>query len=115
MSPVTQKGVIAKSPESSLTIIEPSEEPPGLDREAWERFFEYRKAIRKAIKPASIPASQRMLAGFCADQAAVVEQTVANGWQGLFALKDGPAPLKERRRVTRYEQMQEELRRATEA
>jgi hypothetical protein len=113
VSPVTQKGVTAMTPESSLTVIEPSEEPPGLDREAWDRFFAYRREIRRPIKPASIPASQRLLAGFGADQAAIVEQTVGNGWQGLFPLKNGPAPLRERRK-TRYEQMQETLRNATE-
>lgn len=115
VSPVTRKGVTAMSPESPGTVIEPSEEPPGLDREAWNRFLSYRKEIRRPIKPASIPASQRLLAGFGADQAAVVEQTVGNGWQGLFPLKNGPAPLPQRRRITRYEQMQEALRDATES
>lgn len=99
VSPVTRKGVIAMTPESSLTINESPIEPPGLDRVAWERYFEYRKEIRKAIKPTSISASQRNLAGFGADQSAVVEQTIANGWQGLFHLRDAPASLQERRRV----------------
>jgi hypothetical protein len=61
--------------------------PVGLDLPAWERWVEYRKAIRKPLKPVSIPAAQRELAAFGAEQAAVVEQSVANGWQGLFALK----------------------------
>ena len=37
------------------------------------------------------PAAQRALAGFGADQSTVVEQSIANGWQGLFALKSGQA------------------------
>jgi hypothetical protein len=65
--------------------------PPGLDPAAWERFLAYRHAIRKPIKPASLLAAQRKLAGFGRDQAAVVEQSVANGWQGLFPL-DQPRP-----------------------
>ncbi|MGC8519824.1 MAG: hypothetical protein ACP5P4_15095 [Steroidobacteraceae bacterium] len=61
--------------------------PDGLDPEAWERWLEYRKQIRKPLKPASIPAAQKSLAAFGSDQAAVVEQSIANGWQGLFAPK----------------------------
>lgn len=60
----------------------------GLDLEAWGRWLEYRKAIRKALKPVSFAAAQRKLAKFGVDQAAVVEQSIANGWQGLFALKE---------------------------
>lgn len=61
--------------------------PDGLDADAWNRWETYRKQIRKPLKPASIPAAQRALAAFGSDQAAVVEQSVAHGWQGLFALK----------------------------
>jgi hypothetical protein len=43
-------------------------------------------------------AAQRKLAGFGAGQAAVVEQSIANGWQGLFPLKDQPKPKEEPRR-----------------
>lgn len=67
---------------------EPDEPPPSnLNVEAWHRWVEYRKQIRKAIQPASTLAAQRKLAAFGPDQAAVVEQSIANGWQGLFPLK----------------------------
>jgi hypothetical protein len=75
-----------------------AELPPGLDPAAWSRWTDYRKQIRKALKPVSIPAAQRELAAFGADQAAVVEQSIANGWQGLFALKERPKPKEEPRR-----------------
>ncbi len=61
---------------------------PGLDAKAWARWIEYRQAIRKPIRPVSVPAAQRALAKHGPDQAAVVEQSIANSWQGLFALKD---------------------------
>jgi hypothetical protein len=64
----------------------------GLDTQAWERWFSYRKQIRRPLKPASIPAAQRALAAFGVDQAAVVEQSIANGWQGLFPLKNPNGP-----------------------
>lgn len=63
--------------------------PLGLDIPSWERWSAYRSKIRKAIKPASMASAQAKLAGYGADQAAVVEQSIANGWQGLFDLKQG--------------------------
>jgi hypothetical protein len=74
------------NPESSLREVEPP--PAGLDLEAWNRWAAYKREIRKPIKPASLLAAQRKLAGFGSDQAAVVEQSVAQGWTGLFPLKD---------------------------
>lgn len=59
----------------------------GLDPKAWERFVAYRVEIRKPLKAASLFEAQKKLAGFGADQSAVVEQTIAQGWQGLFDLK----------------------------
>lgn len=60
---------------------------PGLDLENWQRWADYRTQIRKPIKPASMLAAQRQLAGFGAAQAAVVEHSIAQGYQGLFAPK----------------------------
>ena len=60
--------------------------PQGLDSQAWERWSSYRSAIRKPIKPASEEAAMKSLASFGALQGDVVEQSVANGWQGLFPL-----------------------------
>lgn len=65
----------------------PVEPPDGLDVPTWERWVEYRKGIGKPLKPASIPAAQKAMAKFGDQQAAVVEQSVANGWQGLFAVR----------------------------
>ena len=59
----------------------------GLDLKAWERWEAYRREIRKPIKPGSVQAAQLKLAGFGADQAAVVEESIAQGWTGLFPLK----------------------------
>lgn len=68
--------------------------PAGLDLAIWGKWLEYRSKIRKPLKPASIPAAQRALAAFGSDQAAVVEQSIAQGWQGLFALKlNGAQPV----------------------
>jgi hypothetical protein len=59
----------------------------GLDSDAWRAWFDYRVKIRKPLKQVSIPAAQRTLAAFGSNQTAVVQQSIANGWQGLFELK----------------------------
>jgi hypothetical protein len=69
----------------------PDSHPPGLDRVAWTKWVEYRKAIKKPLKPVSIETAARKLASYGPDQAAMVEQSIANGWTGLFELKPGNA------------------------
>jgi hypothetical protein len=64
-----------------------------LDEAAWERWVAYRKAIRKPIKEVSEHAMKLKLSRFGADQDAVVEQSIANQYQGLFELKkSAPRP-----------------------
>ena len=82
---------------SSKPPLPPLPVTAGLDVAAWDRWVRYRMDIRKPIKPASMQAAQEKLAGFGADQAAVVEQSIANGWQGLFELKaESPTPQRTR-------------------
>jgi hypothetical protein len=65
----------------------------GLDIEAWDRWVAYRKAIKKPLKEVSMHAAALKLSRYGADQAAVVEQSIAGQWQGLFDLKKSkPAP-----------------------
>lgn len=64
-----------------------------LDQEAWDRWVAFRKAIRKPIKTVSEQAMKIKLGRYGTDQAAVVDQSIANQWQGLFDLKkEKPAP-----------------------
>jgi hypothetical protein len=60
---------------------------PGLEISAWERWDAYRTEIKKPLKPASLLAAAKALAGFGANQLSVVEQSIAHGWQGLFEIK----------------------------
>jgi hypothetical protein len=61
----------------------------GLDAAAWKRWLDYRAEIRKPLKPASHQAAMTALARYGAQQGAVVDQSISNGWQGLFDLKPG--------------------------
>lgn len=80
--------------------------PDGLDEIVWKRWIDYRKQIRKPLKPASILAAQRKLAAYGSDQAAVVEQSIANGWTGLFELKNKHGPPG---KVNGYRKTQDEI------
>lgn len=61
--------------------------PEGLDQQAWSQWIEYRKAAGKALKPVSWPTAMQALVKHGPNQMAVVNQSIANGWQGLFAIK----------------------------
>jgi uncharacterized protein YdaU (DUF1376 family) len=65
--------------------------PEGLDLEAWAVWLDYRRKTGKPLKPVSWPSAMQALAKHGASQMAVVDQSISNGWQGLFALKQGAA------------------------
>lgn len=75
-------------PKPKKELKPPTPFPTNLEVETWERWFRYRSEIRKPIKAASMEAAMHKLAEFGKDQGAVVEQSIANGWQGLFPLKN---------------------------
>lgn len=59
----------------------------GLNQDAWTAWCNYRSAINKPLKPVSMEAAAKALAKFGHQQMAVVEQSIANQWQGLFPIK----------------------------
>jgi uncharacterized protein YdaU (DUF1376 family) len=64
----------------------------GLHIEIWEKWVAYRKELNKPLKPASFEAAAKELAKYGSQQAAVVQQSIAAGWQGLFPLKASQGP-----------------------
>lgn len=76
--------VVAQAPQ---TLAAPPEPPPGLDPVAWDRWVKYRSSIKKPLRPASFQAAQEAMAKYGANQQAVVQQSIAAGYQGLFDLK----------------------------
>ena len=73
--------------ENNACAREESPPVPGLDMDAWNSWVDYRQKIKKPLKPISHQAAQRALAKFGTEQAQVVEQSIAQGWAGLFPLK----------------------------
>lgn len=86
-----------------------TETVPGLDAESWRRWLAYRREIGKPLKPASQREAAEALAAFGADQAAVVKQSVAHGWTGIFALKGVTAGPTAAPRPTRFAQVTKHL------
>lgn len=81
----TEKTLSVRRPSKPRKINFTSPDPPaGLNLIAWETWTNYRVQIGKRLKPASIPAAMKKLAAFGDAQMAAVEQSIANGWQGLF-------------------------------
>ena len=60
----------------------------GLDLTAWADWLAYRQSINKPLKEASLPAAAAALAKLGSQQAATVQHSIANGYQGLW---DPPA------------------------
>lgn len=68
----------------------PSEIDSLAFREAWARWVEYRAELKKRLTPKSAAMQLKMLAGL-GESAAIesIEQSIRNGWQGLFEPKGG--------------------------
>ena len=78
----------------------------GLDQEAWARWIEYRKAIKKPLKTPSLAAAAKQMAKLGPGQAAAVEHSIANQYQGLVEPRGaGPSHLTkyERNRLGLYD------------
>lgn len=92
---------------------------PGLDLQAFDRWESYRDSeLRKPLGDMSVVAAAVALAKYGDQQSAVVEQSIANKWQGLFALKvtNGSAGWRDKphRRAKSIEELEaEEMARAS--
>jgi hypothetical protein len=61
--------------------------PDWLDKEAWATWNDHRAELRKKQTAKSIASQLRFLEKYKADHTAILDQSVRNGWTGLFELK----------------------------
>jgi hypothetical protein len=80
----------------------------GLDINAWRDWVIYRAKRKPAIKPASMQKAAESLAALGTAQRATVDNSIANGYQGLFAPNLGTNG-NGKHRPTRYEQLTAKL------
>jgi hypothetical protein len=62
---------------------------PGLDVAAWDAWVTYRKERKPAIRGPSLLAAAKQMAALGTGQGAAVNFSMANGYQGLIAPKNG--------------------------
>lgn len=76
-----------------------------LNQKAWDEWETYRKGIKHPIKPQSMEPMKLKLMRFGDDQQAVVNQSIEQGWQGLFAITPAkPDPTAPKKRTREQEQ-----------
>jgi len=82
--------------------------PSWLNVDLWQRWVLYRKEIKKTLKPSTIKLQLKLLESNQYDQDAIINQSIQNGWTGLFEIKKQTAKksLAERNReaLDAYEQ-----------
>ena len=61
--------------------------PEWLDKKAWEAWEEYRKEKRQKLTSKSIALQVKFLEKDIPNHVAIIEQSIQNGWTGLFPLK----------------------------
>ncbi|MDD5110898.1 MAG: hypothetical protein PHI63_06860 [Patescibacteria group bacterium] len=65
--------------------------PGWLNKRKWQEWLDYRKERRLTRTPATIKRQLKFLEVNKADHEAIIEQSIANGWQGLFPSRNRPA------------------------
>lgn len=63
--------------------------PEWLDGEAWEEWEKFRREIRKTLTPMSRSKQLKLLEENKDDQKEIINNSITNGWTGLFPLKKG--------------------------
>ena len=67
--------------------------PKNLDtpefKAVWEEWKQYRIELKKKLIPTTIKKQLKMLSGHPAKAVSIIEESIKNGWQGLFPEKDG--------------------------
>jgi len=55
----------------------------------WQEWVDYRKEIKHGLTPGTIKAQFKKLSAYSVDDAIeMINQSILNGWQGLFELKN---------------------------
>lgn len=61
--------------------------PDWLDKDAWNEWLQYKKEKRKTLTPQMIKLQLKKLEADKDHQREIIEQSIANGWTGLFEYK----------------------------
>ncbi len=105
LEPKSQKATVAKSHSGNLIPIsnkeikvikslsnkdikgDELELPEWLNKEVWNEWLAYRKEQGKKLTERSVKLQIKELSGDIPNHVAIIEQSIRNGWTGLFPLK----------------------------
>lgn len=61
--------------------------PDWLDKKTWEDWVQYRKEKKQKLTPISVKKQLKMLEENKGDHVGIINQSIQNGWTGLFPLR----------------------------
>jgi len=61
--------------------------PQWLNKEIWAEWVQFRKELRKKLVQTTINRQLKFLEKHKENHVAILEQSIQNGWQGLFDVK----------------------------
>lgn len=82
---VSKKKGVKKVVENALVL------PNWLNVKKWTEWVDYRKARRLTTSHITLGRQIQFLAGFQSQHEEIIEQSITQGWQGLFEVKQGGA------------------------
>jgi excisionase family DNA binding protein len=88
-----QPATRAQKAKKAAPLVLADDLPVWLPAAVWDEWRQHRKGIRKPLTATSTKLTLKKLADLRAgghEPRTVIEQSIANGWTGLFALKDQP-------------------------
>ncbi len=62
--------------------------PEWMNAEKWDEWVQYRKEIKKTLKPITTKKQILFLSKHKEDHEEILETSMMNGWQGLFEIKN---------------------------
>ena len=62
--------------------------PDWVNKEIWEEWISHRREIKKKLTPTSLKRQLLFLERNKEDHAQILEQSIINGWTGLFLVKN---------------------------
>lgn len=79
---------LGKVREGKVSIDKISEDlPDWLDKKTWEDWVQYRKEKKQKLTPISVKKQIKMLEENKSDHVGIINQSIQNGWTGLFPLR----------------------------
>ena len=72
--------------------------PDWINKEIWLEWEAHRKEIKKKLTPTSLKRQMLFLAKHKEDHVQILEQSIINGWTGLFPIQN-KAPKQQSRRA----------------